>query len=64
MTYRVMQSTEDGMEFCANGGFASWEAAEEWIEANENNWPESRFYVEPEFFSHNMEDEILEDVPW
>lgn len=65
MTYRVMQQTEDGMDFCAHGGFASWEAAEDWIDNNQSNWPESRFFVESEEnFHHSTDEELLQDVPW
>jgi hypothetical protein len=63
MTYRVMQATEDRREFCAAGDFASWEAAEQWIDANESNWPESRFWVEAEA-AYNPDCEELDDIPW
>lgn len=65
--YRVMQQTEDRQEFCAHGGFASWEAAEDWIDNNGSQWPESRFYVESEQSYHDddyHDDEYLDDVPW
>jgi hypothetical protein len=66
MAYRVMQNTEDGMDFCAQGGFATWEAADQWIDTNANQWPESRFYVESEQCYHHEyhDDPYLDDVPW
>ena len=66
MAYRVMQQTEDGMEFCAKGGFATYTAADSWIDDNQSNWPESNFYVDadavyPRDYHNHPE---FEDVPW
>lgn len=43
-TYRVMQVTETGEEFWAYEG--SEAQCDRWIEDNEDNYPESTFYVE------------------
>ena len=63
MSYRVMQLTEDGMEFCAASDFATWRTAFDWINANGDNWPESRFIVEGEHnYPYDYDDAELDDI--
>lgn len=65
MAYHVMQRCETGEEFLAQGGFATWEAAEKWIDENENFYPESTFSVGADFlYEHEFQPEELTDIPW
>jgi hypothetical protein len=65
MNYCVMQSTEDGQEFCAVGGFCTVEAAEDWILSNAGDWPESNFWVEAESsYRHIGQESDWEDIPY
>lgn len=48
--HRVIMRTETGEEVRAvDTTFPSLEAAIEWCEDNEDNYPESRLFVEPEY---------------
>ena len=46
MSWRVMQTLETREVVCAESGFPTEDDAFEWIEVNQDNYPESTFFVE------------------
>ncbi len=46
MTYRVMGQMEDGQDHCFADGFRTEDGACNWCNANEHQYPETRFFVE------------------
>lgn len=48
MAWKVMQRLETGEVVCAKDRLPTEDAAFEWIESNQDNYPESTFFVEEE----------------
>lgn len=46
MTYRVMGQMEDGQDYCFADGFRTEDGACKWCDANDQQYPETRLFVE------------------
>lgn len=54
MAWKVMQTLETGEVVCAKDRLPTEDAAFEWIDVNQDDYPESTFFVEEESAFRNF----------